>query len=212
VVFVDGGVSAAGGCGKRAAFRSWCWRTLAGVRLCSANPRRCLTSVMGVVFYFVPPSAVAVASGRPYAALAIARFSWCRCWCGSQHYHWIHPHAFWPPGGLDTKWKPTWGGFHAGQPLLCSDLHLATAGLRSCLAREKRINFALFFSRWARRCLFFYLLYTFARGGATNWIAPVVVPLFAVMALYFERRWEKSGPASGVCWRGLGLVAFRLSW
>ena len=58
---------------------------------------------------------------------------------------------------------------------------------------DKKNPLLLYFFAMGAPVFIFYFLYTFRARVQPNWIAPSVVPLFALMAVYFDQRWRGRG-------------------
>jgi hypothetical protein len=97
-------------------------------------------------------------------------------------------------GGLKEAWRfqprflYEFVGAEAGllNPIFFFALVWAVAG---SLARARRQPLTLYLLAMGLPVFGGYLLYTLRARVLPNWIAPAVVPLFAVMVIYWEQRW-----------------------
>ena len=74
------------------------------------------------------------------------------------------------------------------------------------LARGRRDPFQLYFFSMGAPLFLFYFLLSFHSRILANWIAPAVVPLFCLMAVYWWTRWEAVGRAAETV-LAIGVVA-----
>ena len=117
--------------------------------------------------------------------------------------------------GMDKKWEPTWrffGEFTAGEFGLLHPV-FSVAALWAAGAfwwSERRNALWRYFFAMGTPVLVGYWLYTFHSRVQLNWIAPAVVPMFCLMAVYWESRWRAGARAVQAWFAGALALGFFL--
>ena len=160
---------------------------------------------------FAPARTVAGAVDRALCSLPVVIWN--------RQHHWITVAHVASDGQLGQEWHRTYcvGEFLLRRLACCNPVFFAARALggRGVLARgPARPLPALSFSAWARLCSLLYFLLSFHSHILANWIAPSVIPLFCLMAVYWWKRWgERCHAAQTAAWhrhRRRGRVCGRL--
>jgi 4-amino-4-deoxy-L-arabinose transferase-like glycosyltransferase/membrane-associated phospholipid phosphatase len=194
--------------------RQWLWMGLwMGLGFLSKYTNLFQWICWGVFFVLWPPARRHLRRPGPWLALLLAAVcSWPVVVWNAQH-HWITVRHVASDGGWGEPWRRAF----------TLDFLLAEAGLLHPVFFAGAVWAALAFWRQGRKDPFqlflfsmgaplflFYLLISLHSRVLPNWIAPAVVPLFCLMAVYWDARWAWARPfakpllAAGI---GLGLVA-----
>ena len=128
--------------------------------------------------------------------LAIAALFAVPVWVWNQQHGWatvLYPYS---RGGLDKAWNINWRfivEFLAGEwgilnPVFSVGLVWAAIAF---WRTDKKNPLLLYLFAMGAPVAIIYLFYNFRARVQLNWIAPSVVPLFALMVAYFEPRWPR---------------------
>jgi len=116
-------------------------------------------------------------------------------------------------GGLDTDWHPTLryvADFVGAETALLNPAFFAGT-IWAALAiwrRDRRDSLPIYFFSMGAPLFLSYLLFAFRARVLPNWIAPSVVPLFCLAAIYWDSRWRAGLRAvKGWLMAGFGLGA-----
>ncbi len=156
-----------------------------------------------VFFALWPPARKHLRRPGPYLALLINAVCMLPVLIWNHQHHWITVQHVAEDGGLDKSWLPTpanlWFGFSryttdfvALETLLLNPfliLPAVWAAVAFWRARDKDPLLVYLFSMSAPLFVTFFLL-TFRSRVLPNWIAPGILPLFCLAAVYWDRRWE----------------------
>ena len=146
----------------------------------------------------------------PYLALLVGALCALPVLVWNAQHDWITVTHLEERGGLGTPWRPT--------TQYLRDFVLAEAGLLNPLFVIAAVWASIAFWRRARQShlliylfsmgvplIVLYLLYTLRARVQPNWIAPSVLPLLCLMAVYWDLRW-RAGARAVKAWLALGLV------
>ena len=131
----------------------------------------------------------------PYFALVILALCTIPVLIWNQQHNWITVTHVASNGGLNQPWRPTlrfvWDFFGAEFGLLNPIFFVAMiwAGI-AFWRRKPRNELALFAFCMGAPVFLFYAAYTLRWRVLPNWIAPSILPLFLVMAIYWDERWR----------------------
>lgn len=130
-------------------------------------------------------------------------------WWNAQH-HWITIAHLADRAGTDKPWTPTlsyFGEFLGAEFLLLNPVFfVALTWAAIAFWRHHRHNPKLLYYFAMGAPLFLaYLLFSFRGRVLPNWIAPAVVPLFCLMAAYWDTRW-RLGNRNVQQWLCVGLL------
>lgn len=151
-----------------------------------------------VVFFVLGPSARKhLRRPGPYLALLIVAISLTPVLIWNAQHSWITIQHVADNGGLGKKvWKPTlrytFEFLGTGAGLLNPFYFIAMLWAAIAFWRSQRGNqLLLFLFSMGAPVFFFYFALSFRSRIHPNWIAPSVVPLFCLMAVYFYHEWPK---------------------
>ena len=196
---------------QTAATRHWLWTGLwMGLGFLSKYTALFQWLCLAVFFILWAPARAQLRRPGPYLALLINAVCALPVLVWNAQHAWITITHLEDRGGLDRQWRPTLqylGDFVAAEfgllhPLFC----VASVWASIAFWKRSRQNALLvyFFSMGAP--LFaFYLLYTLRARVQPNWIAPSVLPLLCLAAVYWDSRWRE-GARTVKTWLILGLV------
>jgi len=148
----------------------------------------------------------------PYAALLVLALCSLPVVIWNLQHRWITVLHVWSDGQLSQKWHRTYTlDFLLAEAAFLHPLFFAGA-IWAAVAfwrRDAGNPLELFlFSMGAPLFLLFLLLSLHSRVEA-NWIAPSILPLFCLMAVYWQRRWHRAGKVlKPLLWAGIGIGAF----
>jgi len=191
----------------------WLWTGLfTGLGLLSKYTAVVQILSWAVFFALWPPARVQLRRPGIYAALAIALLAFAPViWWNYQH-HWVTLSHLYDRGGLTQPWR--------FRPRFFSEFLLEELGLLNPVffigmiwasiaiwPAARRQPLRLFLFSMGAPLFVFYLLYTVRARVQPNWIVPSVVPLFALMVLYFHDRWEAGVLRRGIrAWLTVGVA------
>ncbi len=130
----------------------------------------------------------------PYLALLIVALSTIPVLIWNSQHHWITVTHIESRGGLDKSWvwKPKWTFEFFGQELglLNPVLFIALTWAAIAFWKRQRSALTVFLFSMGAPLFIFYTLYTFRGRVQPNWIAPTIVPLFMLGAIYWNGRYD----------------------
>src|SRR6185503_7515791 len=166
--------------------------------------------VLGVYFALSQPARVHLRRPGPWLALVIFAMCTLPVLIWNARHSWVALHHLWTNARLDKDWKPTpdyIGDFFLTETgLLNPVFFLASlwAMLKMWKGERTQPLLKYFFSMGAPVFLGYWLL-TLRTRVHSNWIVCAVVPMFCLMAVYWELRWREG--ARGVkVWLVTALV------
>jgi 4-amino-4-deoxy-L-arabinose transferase-like glycosyltransferase/membrane-associated phospholipid phosphatase len=171
-----------------------------------------------VFFLLWPRARPQLRKPGPYLALLINVVCTLPVLVWNHQHHWITVRHVAEDGGLDKAWMPTpvniWHGltryttdfFGLETVLLNPFLILPTVWAAVAIWRSKdRDQLSVYlFSMSAPVFITFFLL-TFRSRVLPNWIAPGILPLFCLSAVYWDRRWREGHHAIKL-WLATGMA------
>jgi len=193
--------------------RQWLWAGLwMGLGSLSKYTNLFQWICWGVFFTAWPPARPHLRRRGPWLALLIAAVCLLPIVIWNAQHGWITVEHVKSDGRLGQPWERTFTFDFLWQEALvlhpfffCGALWAAAAFWR----RKPRNAFPLFLFCMGAPLFLLYLALSFHSRIELNWIAPSVVPLFCLMAVYWEARWAAArralNPLLGI---GLGLGLF----
>ena len=178
------------------ATRDWLWVGLWTGLGCLSKWTNLLQPVCwGVFFLLWPPARRHLRRPGPYLALLIAALFCLPALIWMQQHQWITVEHVATDGQLDKPWTRTYvADFMLTESALLHPLFFVAA-LWAALAfwrQGRRDPFQLFlFSMGAPLFLGCFIL-SWHSHVLGNWIAPSVIPLFGLMAVYWAKRWPRN--------------------
>lgn len=163
-----------------------------------------------VFFVLWKPARVHLRKPGPWLALLINVLCAAPVLIWNQQHHWITVTHVAGDAKAGETWHPTLHYFfdflEKETALLNPVFFLGTIWASIAFWRRGRHNprYVYLFSMGAPLFLA-YLLFTFHSGVLPNWIAPSVLPLFCLMAAFWDTRWRLGRRVVGF-WLTLGLV------
>ncbi|HEY1661148.1 MAG TPA: glycosyltransferase family 39 protein [Verrucomicrobiae bacterium] len=152
-----------------------------------------LVICFGIFFLFHAPSRIHLRKPGPW--LALLTFVLCTLpvliW-NSQH-HWITVTHVAGNAGLGSHWHPTLRYFidFVGSELALLNPVFLTAAIWAAIGGWKsRQPLWLYFFCMSVPVLAGHLIWSFHSRIQPNWIAPAIIPLFCLMAIYWDGRWR----------------------
>ena len=168
-----------------------------------------------VFFLLWAPARAQLRRPGPYLAMGLTLLSTLPVVIWNARHHWITLTHLEERGGLDTAWKPTlrylleFVGAEAGLLNPVFFVLAVWAAIRFWRRYRDRALMVYCFSMGAPLFLF-YLVFSLRSPVLPNWIAPAIVPLFCLAALYWHARASEPSRALRrwfVAGLGLGLAA-----
>ena len=163
------------------------------------------------LFFFIwPPARAHLRRPGPYLALAILVLGVMPViWWNSQN-GWLTLTHLSERGGLNQHWRfrpRFFGEFLLSEAGLLNPIFFAAMlwAVAASWFLAQRQPLALYLLAMGVPVFAFYLLYTLRARVLPNWIAPAVVPLFALMVIFWEQR-SLSGSRGVKRWLAAGLV------
>jgi hypothetical protein len=163
-----------------------------------------------VFFLLWKPARAQLRRAGPYLALGINAFCSLPVLIWNYQNDWITITHVASDAGLHQAWRPTlrffWDFLGAEAGLLNPVFFVATLWAAAVFWRRRCQDPLMFylFSMGAPLFLFFWL-YSLHSRVLPNWIAPSVVPLFCLTAVYWESRW-RTGCYQVKYWLIVGLA------
>jgi membrane-associated phospholipid phosphatase len=149
-------------------------------------------------FFFLlwKPARIQLRRPGPYLALLVTALCTIPVLVWNQQNNWITVTHLAARGGLNRQWHPSlrfFGDFVFSETFLLNPVFFVATGWAAiAVARSPRRDALLTYLLSMGAPLFiFYLLYTFRARVQPNWIAPSVLPLFILAAIYWENRWRQ---------------------
>ncbi|MEO8427113.1 MAG: glycosyltransferase family 39 protein [Verrucomicrobiota bacterium] len=148
-----------------------------------------------VFFWLWPPARPQLRRPGPYLALVIMALCAVPVVIWNQQHDWITLTHVAGNAGLDKEWRPTlryaWEFFGSElgllNPIFFTAAVLAAAG---CWNRSWKSRLSIYLFSMGAPVFLIYAAYTVRSRVQPNWIAPSVLPLFCLMAVYWEARWR----------------------
>jgi hypothetical protein len=148
-----------------------------------------------VFFCSWPPARPQLRRPGPYLALVIMALCAVPVLIWNQQHNWITLTHVASNAGLNNEWRPTlryvWDFFGAEllllNPIFFAGAVLAAAG---CWKRSWKNRLSIYLFSMGAPVFLIYAGYTLRSRVQANWIAPSVLPLFCLMAVYWEARWR----------------------
>jgi membrane-associated phospholipid phosphatase len=180
--------------------RAWLWTGLwLGLGFLSKYTGLCQLVCFAVFFALWKPARRSLKTAGPWLALGVLLLCAMPVLAWNYHHGWITVSHVAADGGYFRSWQPTLrffrdfvlSEFGLLNPVFFIGMIWASAAMWAQKPRDERLVY--FFSMGAP--LFIgYTLFTFRSRVLPNWIVPSVVPLFCLMAVYWQARW-KTAPA-----------------
>ncbi|MGO8766083.1 MAG: glycosyltransferase family 39 protein [Limisphaerales bacterium] len=148
-----------------------------------------------IFFALWPPARAQLRKPGPYLALAIFAVCTLPVLIWNAQHHWVTVSHVAGNAGLGSRWQPTLryfidfigGEFALLNPVFFIGAIGASVGIWK-LRREKPL--ALYFFCMSVPVLIGHVLWSFHSRIQPNWIAPAVIPLFCMAAIYWHDRWR----------------------
>ena len=172
-------------------------------------------ALLGFVLCALAAGAAALAPGRARLALALAALCSLPVLVWNAQHGWITVQHVASDGGWGQPWRRTFIlDFLEGEAGLLHPVFFAAA-VWAALAfwRQGRKNvLQLFLFSMGAPLFLFYLLVSLRSRVDTNWIAPSVVPLFCLMAVYWMIAGRGRGPSPNLCFAPAPAPGWLPSW
>jgi membrane-associated phospholipid phosphatase len=146
----------------------------------------------GVFFVLWPPARAHLRRRGPWLALGIAAVCLLPVVIWNAQRHWITIQHVASDGRLGQPWERTFTlDFLLGETIMLHPFFfLGALWAATAFWRQKpRAAFQIFLFSMGAPLFLLYLALSFHSRIELNWIAPSVVPLFCLMAVYWEARW-----------------------
>jgi membrane-associated phospholipid phosphatase len=192
--------------------RHWLWTGLwMGLGFLSKYTALFQWLCWGLFFILWKPGRAQLKRPGPYLALLVNALCAVPVLVWNAQHGWITVTHLEERGGLATQWRPTMqflGDFVLAEFGLLHPVFLVAAVWASiAFWKHYRQNDLLIYLFSMGAPLFaFYLLYTLRARVQPNWIAPSVLPLFCLMAAYWDTRWRE-GARAVKPWLASGLIS-----
>ncbi|MDB6027288.1 MAG: Undecaprenyl phosphate-alpha-4-amino-4-deoxy-L-arabinose arabinosyl transferase [Verrucomicrobiales bacterium] len=145
-----------------------------------------------VFFVLYPPARKQLRTRGPYLALLINALCLIPVLIWNAQHHWITLEHVSNDGALGKGWNPKTLDFMAAEAVLLNPVSFC-AMIFAAIAfwRTQRTALNVFLFSMGAPLFLFYFLFSFHSRVLPNWIAPSIIPLFCLMALYWRTRWAK---------------------
>jgi 4-amino-4-deoxy-L-arabinose transferase-like glycosyltransferase len=165
----------------------------------------------GVFFILWRPGRALLRRPGPYLALLVNALCALPVLIWNAQHGWITVTHLEERGGLDTPWRPTLqfiGDFVLAEFGLLHPVFLVAAVWASIAfwKRSRQNDLLIYLFSMGAPLFVFYLLYTLRARVQPNWIAPSVLPLLCLTAVYWDSR-GREGARAVKTWLALGLVS-----
>jgi 4-amino-4-deoxy-L-arabinose transferase-like glycosyltransferase/membrane-associated phospholipid phosphatase len=189
------------------AIKPWLWTGLfMGLGLLSKYTALFQLGCWAVFFWLSPPARKHLRSPGPWLALLMVAVCALPILIWNAHHGWVTVEHVATNAKLDQPWRPTlrhFGEFIASQAGLLNPIFFVGIIWASvAFWKSDRRPISIFLFSMGAPLFLGYALYTFHSRVLPNWIAPSVVPLFCLAALYWERRriagWFTAALALGI--------------
>ena len=165
----------------------------------------------GVFFILWKPARAQLKRPGPYLALLVNALCALPVLVWNAQHGWITVTHLEERGGLHTQWLPTLqflGDFVLAEFGLLHPVFLVAAVWASIAfwKRSRQNDLLIYFFSMGAPLFAFYLLYTLRARVQPNWIAPSVLPLLCLMAVYWDSRWRE-GARAVKTWLAFGLIS-----
>jgi membrane-associated phospholipid phosphatase/4-amino-4-deoxy-L-arabinose transferase-like glycosyltransferase len=191
--------------------RHWLWTGLwTGLGFLSKYTALLQWLCWATFFILCKPARGQVKRPGPYLALLVNALCAVPVLIWNAQHGWVTLTHLGERAGLDTRWRPTLQ--------FARDFVLAEAGLLhpvflvaavwAAIAfwkRPRKNALPVYFFSMGAPLFMFYFLYTLRARVQPNWIAPSVVPLFCLMAAYWDTRW-RAGLRAVKTWLAASLI------
>ena len=175
------------------ATRPWLWMGLWTGLGCLSKWTNLLQPVCwGIFFVLWPPARQHLRRAGPYLALLITALFCLPVLFWLQQHHWITVEHVATDGQLDKSWTQTFVGRFLQQEIAVLHPIFFFTMLWAALAfwREgRRDPFQLLLFSMGGPLFFGCLVLSLHSHVQPNWIAPSVIPLFCLMAVYWSKQW-----------------------
>src|SRR5215831_15163554 len=196
--------------GNRSALENWLWTGLfLGLGMMSKYTAATQIVSWAIFFTLRPASRAHLRRAGPYAALAISTLAFLPVLIWNSRHNWITLTHLAERGGLGEPWrfKPKFLGEFLGSELgLLNPIFFIAMIWAAVVFVSKRpwLPLQLYLFCMGAPLFLFYTLYTLRSRVLPNWIAPSVVPLFALMVSVWDERW-RAGAHKVKGWLAAGL-------
>jgi hypothetical protein len=191
--------------------RQWLWTGLwMGLGFLSKYSAMFLVPCFALFFVLRAESRVHLRKPGPWLALVVFALCTVPVLIWNAQHGWVTVHHVSDNAKLDKPWQPTlryFGEFADAEfgllnPVFFLAILMAVALLWKRAAAKSLL---VYLFAMGAPVFFGYWLYTFHSRVQANWIAPAVVPLLALMTLYWEQRWRE-GLSAVKGWLTAGLL------
>jgi 4-amino-4-deoxy-L-arabinose transferase-like glycosyltransferase/membrane-associated phospholipid phosphatase len=176
--------------------RQWLWAGLWTGLGCLSKWTNLLQPICwGVFFLLWPPARSHLRRPGPYLALLIAALFCLPPLIWMQQHQWITLEHVATDGQLDQPWNHTYVGRFLTEETAALHPLFFVAAMWAALAfwrRGRRDPFQLFLFSMSGPLFFGCFVLSWHSHVETNWIAPSVIPLFCLMAVYWSKRWREN--------------------
>lgn len=190
---------------------SWLWTGLwMGLGFLSKYVNLFQWICWAVFFVLWKPARAQLRRPGPYLALGLTLLSLVPVLVWNARHDWITLVHLGERGGLDETWRPTLrylGEFLGAELGLLNPIFLVAAAWAAFAFWKgpRRNPLLVYLFSMGAPLFLFYLGLSLRSRVLPNWIAPSVIPLFCLMAIYWQDRAEAGGGAVPR-WLGAGLA------
>ncbi len=176
--------------------RNWLWVGLwMGLGFLSKYTNLMQLISWALFFCLWAPARKQLAKPGPYLAILIVLLSTVPVLIWNNQHHWITVKHVASNGQLDMKWQPSLRYMKEFILVEGGLLHpfffigMIWASIAFWKTDRKNPLLLYLFSMGAP-VFIFYFLFTLHSRTQANWIVPSVIPLFSLMAVYWDQRWQ----------------------
>ncbi len=176
--------------------RNWLWVGLwMGLGFLSKYTNLMQLISWAVFFCLWPPARKQLAKPGPYLAILIVLLSTVPVLIWNNEHHWITVKHVASNGQLDMKWQPSLKYMKEFIMVEGGLLHpfFFVAMIWAAIAfwkTERKNPLLLYLFSMGAPVFIFYFLFTLHSRIQANWIVLAVIPLFSLMAVYWDQRWQ----------------------
>lgn len=175
--------------------RQWIWVGIWTGLGCLSKWTNYLQPICWLLFFLLWPAAWAhLRKPGPYLALLIMGLSCVPVLCWMQQHQWITLEHIATDGQLDKAWTKTYVFQFLGEQAGVLHPLFFAAAMWAAIAfwkQGRRDPIQLFLFCMGGPLYFGCFFFSWHTHVQPNWIAPAVIPLFCLMAIYWSRRWSE---------------------
>ncbi len=146
-----------------------------------------------ILFVLHPPARKHLRTPGPYLAFAINALFTIPVLIWNAQHNWITIEHVSNDGAIGNGWHPKTLDFLGAEGILLNPMFFIGAIVAAVVFwRKERAPLSIFLFAMGAPLFAFYFIFSFHSRVLPNWIAPSIVPLFCLAALFWRGHWVKS--------------------